>query len=165
MRNKTQSGYSSSFLLVIGVLSAATFLAFISLSSGSSTHKAVNHRDHTAVLSAHTGLYQLNINKVITISSDIKNKTKRVTTEVQLKNLSGSTLQISPGLQMFLVDQNGSRYNVTAKFLAPGVNIGGPLATNASRTQGIDFEIPTNSTPQKFIFQLDSSAAITSISL
>jgi hypothetical protein len=121
----------------------------------------------TKVLGANTSApqYQLSVDKLITSIPDTASNTQRVTIKISIKNLSGKILQISPGLQMFIIDQNKTSYNATAKYLPFGLTVGGPLANSASRTQDIDFEIPKTSVPKQFIFQLDGSTPTTRVSL
>ncbi|MGZ6004752.1 MAG: hypothetical protein ACXWLH_01230 [Candidatus Saccharimonadales bacterium] len=101
--------------------------------------------------------YSMFISSAKTISTDEQAQTKQVTVEVAIVNPTNSPMQIAPGLQMLLIDGDGIGYPMTAKYLPVGTVIGGQLDAGATKTYPIDFELPINSTPKAFNFQLDAS--------
>lgn len=90
---------------------------------------------------------------------------KRVSLNISVFNNSGRLLQISPGLQMQLVDKAGKAYSVTAAYLPAKTPIGGPLKPSKTWTQAVDFDIASNQIPAAFIYQPDGSATAVRIAL
>lgn len=82
----------------------------------------------------------------------------RLTVNVTTENLTGATLQISPGLQMHLRDSSGALHPFTAAYLPAGVTVGGPLSPGTSRTENLDFDVPTNAIPEALVLELNAAA-------
>lgn len=91
--------------------------------------------------------------------------TKRVSLQVGVTNKTAQTLQIAPGLQMFLTSNTGKIYPITARYMTPGVLIGGPLAANGYTSLSIDYEISASEQPASFSFQEDLSKPTVTIKL
>jgi hypothetical protein len=101
--------------------------------------------------------YRLSVGKIVNHSANSVSGTKQITLDVTIVNTSKQTLQISPGLQMSVIDQRGTVYSMTARYLETGRVVGGPLSPGVSRTENVDFELPTSSSVKQFSFQLDAS--------
>lgn len=104
-----------------------------------------------------TPFYALAIHAVKTGQTDQVNQTKQVTIDVAINNPSNQPMQIAPGLQMLLINNDGQAYPMTAKYLPVGAVIGGQLNAKASKTYAVDFEIPLATNPKALNFQLDAS--------
>lgn len=83
---------------------------------------------------------------------------KRVSMTLTVNNATKSVLLLSPGLQLTLFDTLGQSYPYTAKYLAPGAVVGGPVAAGATTTEQLDFDIAPNTVPHILSFQVDGSA-------
>lgn len=161
--------FKGSILVILAVVVLSTFL-LVSTKPG---HDAVKGpvvstlTPKTAVLSESSKRsdYQLTIAKVTKDGVNSSAQTKRFTVSPVILNLSDKTIQLSPGLQMFLNDKNNVRYSMTARYLAAGKVVGGPLAGHTSTRLDVDFEIPISSTPKQFIFQVDGGSAPTTVEL
>ncbi len=101
--------------------------------------------------------YSIYVTSARAVSFDQTNQTKQVTVNVNIINPSDKPMQISPGLQMLLVDTNGVSYPMTAKYLPVGKVVGGQLNAKSNKAYSIDFELPANATAKTFSFQLDAS--------
>lgn len=106
--------------------------------------------------------YQLQITSPTTTYRSQSLKT--VSIRVKVKNTSTSVMQISPGLQFYLLDKNKTAYHYTGSYKGSQI-IGGPLGTNQTFDQILDFDVPQSFKPTVLTFQLDGSADVTSISL
>jgi hypothetical protein len=95
--------------------------------------------------------------EVQTYIADPISQLKRTSIPLTITNNSGKILQISPGLQMQLIDSSGASYPMTAKYLSSGSVIGGPLASAKTWVSAIDFDLPSGSTAAKLIYQPDGS--------
>jgi hypothetical protein len=89
----------------------------------------------------------------------------RVTTQMGVTNKTNTTLQIAPGLQVFLTSNTGTIYPITARYLTPGVVLGGELAANSYMLLNLDFDIPQAEQPSTITFQLDLSKPTVTIKL
>jgi hypothetical protein len=89
----------------------------------------------------------------------------RVGLQIGVTNKTANTLQIAPGLQMFLASNTGKVYPITARYVSPGVVIGGPLAGNSYTQMNIDFDLPASEQPESLTFQEDLSKPIVTIKL
>src|SRR5579864_5884267 len=107
--------------------------------------------------STQTGQYQLVVNNISIGQTNASSQKKRINLSVSLTNLSTTTLQISPGIQMTLSDQYSVSYPMTAGYLAYRQILGGPLNPKAKASYGVDFNIPASSTPTAFSFQIDGN--------
>jgi hypothetical protein len=81
---------------------------------------------------------------------------KRVTASVTIVNNGSAVLQISPGLQFFMVDAKGIVYPYTADYLAAGAVTGGPIAGGGRATEQLDFALPIGTVPHIMSFQRDA---------
>lgn len=109
--------------------------------------------------------YSLSLGKVGSYPVDETSGIKRHIAEVTIKNLSAYNFEISPGLQMSLRDARGIAYMATARYLAEGEVIGGPLGPGASSEIKLDFDLPSTVVPVEFIFQADAATQSTVIRL
>ncbi|GEM_PF-2011433 len=109
--------------------------------------------------SAHTADSDIIVSGVTEVQPDPVSGKKRITVNLTFQNLSTKTLQVSPGLQMFLHTGTGQLHDMTAKYLAPRQIIGGPLEPGARSDLSIDFDIPNTAVPAEFIYQSDAAAA------
>jgi hypothetical protein len=100
----------------------------------------------------------LKVSAVHEYSVDSIDLNKRVSITLSITNNTGKILQISPGLQMQLLDENSRGYPVTAAYLPAGEIIGGPLASGKSWAASIDFSIPQTVTPTMLEYLPDGSA-------
>ena len=83
---------------------------------------------------------------------------QHVSLDMTITNLGSNSLLLSPGLQAVLTDTSGTAYNYTAQYLAPEISIGGPLASQATTTLVLDFNIPINAEAHSLVFEKDGSA-------
>lgn len=120
----------------------------------------------TKVLAAtiNTQGYQINVDRY-TLTPDTVTQKLRITVKLSIKNTSGTVLQISPGLQMSIIDQNKTAFQATAKFLPFGTVVGGPVNPSTTNALTVDFEIPLKSTPKQFAFQKDGSSQVLKVAL
>jgi hypothetical protein len=102
--------------------------------------------------------YDLTISNFSQSTPNTNSGYKRVQIALTLKNLSRNTLQISPGLQMFVRLSSGRQASITANYLAPGQIIGGPLDPDLTSELSFDYEIPSGETPIQFIYQPDAQS-------
>lgn len=109
--------------------------------------------------------YTVNVSAMRVTSPEQNISVKRATATVTVLNTSDEVLQIAPGLQMFLVSNAGTVYPMTARYLKPGVVLGGALAAKSSTTLNVDYDLPVNETPKTFTFQADSAKPIANIEL
>jgi len=116
-------------------------------------------------LTATNNFYNLEVSGVLVGPADAKTATRRATINITLHNTSNEVLQVSPGLQMFLVGSTGKVYSMTAKYLPAGSTIGGPIGSGGSATMSVDYDIAGTETPKTFTYQPDSSKPIASIGL
>jgi hypothetical protein len=154
--------------LHIGVPATVLLIALLAgliLSGISSTSQPRSSKTPVLGASIQTDKYQLAVNNEVVGQPNVTSQEKRVTVAITLTNLSASTLQISPGLQMTLIDQNAASYPMTANYLAYQQIIGGPLDPKARASYDIDFDIPANATPAAFSFQLDGGSQSSLIGL
>ncbi len=146
----------------VGVLIVATIM----LNSFTTPHHGnVLSQTTAANRTARTAAYALTIKDVTQAPTDSVSGLKRVTVALNIDNLTSDIIQISPGLQMFLRTSTGQQYNLTAKYLAPGIDIGGPVAAGAQTSLNVDFDLPASSTPTTFIYQPDAGSTPSQIKL
>lgn len=88
---------------------------------------------------------------------DSTTQLQRTSVPLTITNNSGKVLQISPGLQMQLIDNLGESHPMTAKYVTSGSVIGGPLASGKTWTSIIDFDLPNGRVATKLIYQPDGS--------
>ncbi len=102
----------------------------------------------------------LDVNVVQTQQYQVDSSTqqKRVSVALNIDNNSAQVLQISPGLQMQLIDDQGNSHPMTAKYISAGQVVGGPLAAGQNWTDSIDFDLPAERTPSKLIYQPESAS-------
>lgn len=108
---------------------------------------------------------KVSVKKVQTYPTDVVTQIKRVSVTITVLNNSGRNLQISPGLQMQLLDKNGASHPVTAAYLRSKSHIGGTLKSGASWTQAIDFDLFSSQTPASFVYQPEPSSSGVNIAL
>lgn len=160
--HKATKFHASTAFIIIAIIFAVLFIA---------ANIVISQKNHvtplTGVLglSANNNYYNLQVTHIAVATADSSAASKRATVTTSLTNNGSQILQVSPGLQMFLVTDTGSIYNMTAKYLAPGTALGGPLAINGSMTINVDFDIPFNETPKTFTYQPDSSKPTAKIGL
>ncbi len=90
--------------------------------------------------------------------ADPNTQLQRVSLGLNIINKSGQVLQISPGLQMQLIDDLGNSHPMTAKYNAPGQVIGGAVAVGQSWSDYVDFDLPLGRTASKLIYQPESAS-------
>jgi hypothetical protein len=108
--------------------------------------------------------YDLTVNRYTRSVDNAPEGKYRLTIDVTLTNTSPEILQISPLLQMHVVDISSNTYDMTAEYLNNDP-IGGPLKPGERFSGKIDFNVPVGSTARYFTFQLDSQSKIQTISL
>lgn len=135
--------------------------------STSGLYLTKNKSTNGAVLgaSATSASVKVTVKKVQTYPTDVATQIKRVSVTITVINNSGRNLQISPGLQMQLLDKSGASHPVTAAYLPSKSHIGGTLKNGASWTQAIDFDLFSSQTPASFVYQPEPSASGVSIAL
>jgi hypothetical protein len=148
----------------VGTLLAATIVLNTVL-DGSHGNVLSQTTSNVASQSARTANYNLIISSVTEGMTDTVTGNKRVTVKLNFQNLSKKTLQISPGLQMFMRGANGTQYNMTAKYLARRQVIGGPLPAGVRSDLSIDFDLPSAAIPAAFIYQPDAGSTPSVIKL
>lgn len=89
----------------------------------------------------------------------------KVSVQLSVTNKTSSAFQISPGLQLALTSSTGKIYPVTARYLTPGVVIGGELAGSNEMLLNVDFDIPQAEQPGSIAFQLDLSKPTVTVKL
>jgi len=166
MAHATQDGYLAKVIMAFGAITL--MLAAWSVLWNTEGHKIaqtlVSPTSATSVLGESTTAtpYAVKVNHVQT-SIDQASAAKRVTVSLRLENTSNTILQIAPGMQMYLVTDAGTAYNMTTQYLPPGQVIGGPLAPANTENLAIDFLIPASQAAERFILQLDASTTPTVI--
>ncbi len=90
---------------------------------------------------------------------------QRVTVTAVVDNQSGSVVQISPGLQFWITDENGIQYPYTAEYIDPQTVLGGPLIPNESTTLLLDFSLPAEATFKTLQFQSNASEDVLEVML
>lgn len=109
--------------------------------------------------------YVLTLGDVKSYPIDETTATVRTMTEVVITNNSDTVLQISPGLQMFIIDRDGGPHTVTARYLNVGVTIGGPIGPGETAHINADFDLPADLMANSFVFQKDAASEPTVVSL
>lgn len=151
-------------IAVVGVLLVAgLFVAGNAVISSKTKHGS--SLTNVLGLTASNNYYDLEVSGVSVGPVNQVSSTKRATVTLTLGNNSNEILQVSPGLQMFLVGSDGKIYPMTARYLAAGTSLGGPLASNGSMTINVDYDIPANVSPKTFTYQPDSSKPTANIGL
>lgn len=138
---------------IIFVFSGLTILA--------NHFSAINDLKHfTGVngISVKSSQAEVAVKDVVIGAQDDALAVKRVSVRLQITNKSSAELVISPGFQMFLLDENQHIYNVTARYLAEGASIGGPIASNQKMELTVDFDILPTASPKQFKFQTDATS-------
>jgi len=90
---------------------------------------------------------------------------KRVSINVTITNKSTEDLQISPGLQMELIDSTGTVHPYTADYLPTGYIAGGPLRSGETWVQSVDFNLSADQKPTTFVYQPDASSGVIKVGL
>jgi hypothetical protein len=161
MRRTTKNQTTNILLPVASIVSMVFAGTAILQLSQASTNPAAppatsQNANNNLPSSASNNCCEITINNASTSVSDRKHLALSIT----LKNLTSQTIQISPGLQMYITDANGAKYSYTAEFKPAGVVIGGPLAANSSTTLDLDFVMPSQANPRTFSFQQDASSPV-----
>ncbi len=125
-----------------------------------------NHNLHQAVLGA-TANPNVTLKVLSVRSYDVNTVTqlKRVSVSLSVANNSGKVLQISPGLQMQLIDSAGVSHAVTAVYLPAGTIIGGPQKNTSTWKQTIDFDVSAHVSPKTFVYQPDGATSALQVGL
>ncbi len=152
----------------VGAVLSIVFIFVIALSFA---NKQASNRVQQAATVAHAGRpldvlgetyeakgYTIAINRIQSYPVDETSADKRIQVEIALTNTSDSTLQLSPGLQMYLQDSKGMAYPVTARYLGEGEAVGGPVGPGATTNVTVDFDLPPSASPASFIYQSDISS-------
>ena len=148
-------------ILVVGILALLSNQSF-------SAKKTVTNPDYgTKVLGADTtsDKYKLKVNHFETLqASEAGSNQYRVRVNVSITNTSNGERQISPLLQMHILDQSGTPYDMTADYQKDQI-IGGPLSSVSTFNGDIDFNMPQTQKPQTFTFQLEENSKKQSFTL
>jgi hypothetical protein len=119
----------------------------------------------STTVGARTTTYAITARLTLVGPADAQTSLARVSLSAHLENLSNSTLQVSPGLQMFLDGSDNHVYPMTAQYLTPRQVIGGPLPPKASTDLSLDFELPAGVTPRYFTYEPDAASPPTKLEL
>lgn len=77
-----------------------------------------------------------------------------------VNNISDSSVEFSPGMQVFITSETGMPSAATAKFLAPETVTGGSIAPGKNWHGTLDFEYPDDSEPVKVVVEKDASSRV-----
>lgn len=126
-------------------------------------HQASQHK----VLGAMIVNTQYSLQVIATDLGEVDNttQTRRFTAHISLHNESSEVMQVSPGLQMSVVDTKGTVYSMTAEYLPAGTVVGGPISPGATEILDIDFKLPATASVAAFRYQPDAAAKATRITL
>lgn len=169
-RHRTKQ-YRHSGKIVAGVFAAAliaiSFGAYLSNNRLSSNQRSTDTASEQTLGTSTTPItnqnYTVSISDIRSAPASEANLT-RWTATVSIYNPSVDILEISPLLQMHLVDESGTKYNMTAEFNQDMV-FGGPLASGDNYRQELDFNVPKGIKPVFFTFQLNQSSPVESFPL
>jgi hypothetical protein len=100
--------------------------------------------------------YEIEATDIVISNHSEATQTNRASLKVVIKNNTDTTLELSPGLHIHLIDTDGTFYSYTAEFLTENVTIGGSVLSGQSMDLALDFVIPKNSIPAKLELAVDA---------
>lgn len=120
------------------------------------TNPTTVYSDHSAVLGIQQTVRPFHVSLGTPTRTATNNpEIVKYSLPVTIMNDGQEPLQISPGLHMFVADATGTMIPATAQYAAPDAHLGGTALTGTEFKQSIDFSIPADVQPQRFIFEND----------
>ena len=153
--NKLLETISKKYVVTLGLIILFAVSAVFTIHNNFSQPNAM-----TSVYGAHAknSLVSLSANSYSQSKTTSASDTKRVSLTATIENLQQSDLQVSPGLQFYVVDANGKEYPYTAQYLPENTSIGGPLPSLASRAYNLHFDVSSSAIIKKLKFQTDGDS-------
>jgi len=120
---------------------------------------AVNQNSVLGTSNENKSFTAAKVTLVSKLSTPVNGK-QRFSVGVNVTNNQDADFLLSPGLQFWLEDINGNRYDYTAQYLDPGAVVGGPVAAYQVAPLTLDFTLPIEALPSTLFFQQDASSPL-----